>query len=90
MRSMGTGETAKERSLRNRAAVYQSWANTEDRTARTAPGHRAFEQRFVNQVDPERKLPEVERAKRVEAARKAYFSTLAYRSAASRRRAAVR
>lgn len=72
--------------MRNRAAVYASWANTEDRTARTAPGHRAFEQRFVDQVDPERKLPEAERAKRVEAARSAYFAALAHKSAVARRR----
>jgi hypothetical protein len=36
-----------------------------------------FDQRFLDEVDPERKLPEAERQRRAEHARKAYFTALA-------------
>ena len=55
----------------------------------SAPAREAFENTFVDQVDPDRTLPEAERAKRVEAARRAYFLSLAAKSVASRRRKAV-
>ena len=42
-------------------------------------------QRFVDQVDPERRLPERERLRRADAARRAYFTRLAYLSARKRR-----
>ena len=55
----------------------------------SAPARAAFNKTFVDQVDPDRTLPEAERAKRVEAARRAYFLSLAAKSVASRRRKAV-
>lgn len=84
------GETAAERSLRGRTAVLTSWANTEDWTARTAPGRAAFMRRFEDQVDPDRTLPDEERAKRADAAKRAHFARLARQSAAKRRQKAVR
>ncbi|MGB7052709.1 MAG: hypothetical protein WBG41_14170 [Acidimicrobiales bacterium] len=45
-----------------------------------------FEQRFLDEVDPDRKLPEKERLRRARAARKAYFIRLALKSARARRR----
>lgn len=54
----------------------------------SAPARAAFDVRFVDQVDPDRTLPEDERARRVSAARRAYFLTLAAKSADARRRKA--
>jgi hypothetical protein len=41
--------------------------------------------RFERQVDPDGTLPEAERLRRAEAARKAYFTGLAFKSAKARR-----
>lgn len=77
--------TPTERTLRARVASHESWANTDDRTARTEPGRQAFFARFERQVDPDGTLPPDERAKRAESARKAHFSRLAFESAKARR-----
>lgn len=80
--------TPSERALRARLAAHQSWANTPDPTARTAaaraksPGHLDY---WCRQVDPTGKLPEHERLRRAESARKAYYTRLALRSAQARR-----
>jgi hypothetical protein len=50
----------------------------------TAPARAAFLMRFLDEVDPDRTLPEPERLRRAAAARKAYFTRLAF--LASRRR----
>jgi hypothetical protein len=50
----------------------------------TAPAREAFLKRFIDEVDPDRVLPEPERLRRAAAARKAYFTRLAF--LASRRR----
>ena len=50
----------------------------------TAPAREAFMRRFLDEVDPGRVLPERERQRRAAAARKAYFTRLAF--LASRRR----
>jgi hypothetical protein len=42
--------------------------------------------RFLDEVDPDRVLPEAERLRRAEHARSAYFSKLALKSAQARRR----
>ncbi len=52
----------------------------------TAPARQAFLAKFEAQVDPERLLPEAERKRRAEAARKAYFARLALKSAQARTR----
>lgn len=79
-----------EMHLRATVAAHESWAQTEDRSARTAPAREAFERRFEDQVDPERKLDPADRAKRAEHARKAYFARLALASAKARRLRAER
>lgn len=68
-----------DRSVAGRIGAHISWANTEDRSARTAPARRALEAKFLEQAggDP----------KRAEHLRKAYFQRLALKSAQSRRRA---
>lgn len=73
------------RVLAARAAAHSSWAQTSDRSARTKPARDRFAQRFLDQVDPNRELPEAERLRRAESARKAYFADLARRSAAARK-----
>ena len=78
--------TPSERKLRAQVAVNTSWAKTADPSARTAPARRAFDKRFEDQVDPERKLPRAERARRAESAKRAHMAKLALASAKARRR----
>jgi hypothetical protein len=77
--------TPAERSLRARMASYSSWAQTHDPAARTAPARQAFKDRFERQVDPDGVLPEPERQRRADAAKKAYYTGLALKSAKARR-----
>lgn len=83
---MPNGATPSERSIIAQIAAHDSWARTPDRAARTAPARRALDEKFEREVDPDSLLPPQERAKRVENARKAYYSRLALRSAQARRR----
>ena len=76
-------------SLAGRIGAHVSWANTDDRTARTAPARKAFADRFAREVDPDGVLPPAERARRAEHARKAYFLGLALKSAQARRKGAA-
>jgi hypothetical protein len=78
--------TPAERVLRARIAVHMSWANTKDRSARTAPGRRAFLARFEDQVDPDGTLNPAERVRRAEQAMRAHMARLALKSAQVRRR----
>lgn len=80
------GLTPSERYLRSSLGAHISWANTENRTERTAPARRAFEAQFEQQADPDGVLHPVERARRAESLRKAYFARLALKSAQARRR----
>ncbi len=73
------------RSLISSLAAHESWANTSDRAARTAPGRAAMMAKFEAEVDPEGVLPEAERRIRAEHKRKAYFQRLALKSAQARR-----
>jgi hypothetical protein len=75
-----------ERVLRSQIAAHESWARTEDRTARTANARKAMLDKFEEQVDPDGELTPAERAKRAENARKAHFKRLALKSAQARRR----
>lgn len=81
-----TSGTASERSLIASIAAHESWARTEDRAARTAPGRKAMLDKFERQVDPDGTLLPAERAIRAEHARKAHFKRLALKSAQARRR----
>lgn len=76
---MGATRTDSERRLAASLASHTSWANTEDRSARTAPARRALEEKFLREAggDP----------RRAEHLRKAYFQRLALKSVQSRRRA---
>jgi hypothetical protein len=73
-----------ESQLQSSIGAHESWANTPDRSARTAPARAALMARFEREVDPESVLPPAERALRAEHKRKAYFQRLALRSAKAR------
>lgn len=62
-------------------------ASRHDTRALTKPATAAFLARFEREVDPDGLLPVEERHRRALAARKAYMSRLAMRSAQARRRA---
>jgi hypothetical protein len=68
-----------------REGAYRSWANTDDWSARTRNGRAAFEARFEREVDPDGVLAPAERAKRAEAARKAYYLRMSRLAVAARR-----
>jgi hypothetical protein len=82
-----TADERSERSLLGRIGAYGKWQQCDDPTAATAPARQAFLERFLDEVDPERKLPVAERERKAEYARKRYFTKLALASARSRRRA---
>jgi hypothetical protein len=69
---------APERALAATIAAQMSWANTDDRAARTAPARAALEQKFLNDAggDPVRAAH----------LRKAHFARLALKSARARRK----
>jgi hypothetical protein len=83
---MPTTLTDSDRRLYGKIGAHKSWANTSDRSARTAPARAAADRRFERQVDPDGVLEPHERALRAAAARKAYFAELALKSAQARRR----
>ncbi|MEW6059648.1 MAG: hypothetical protein AB1551_05850 [Actinomycetota bacterium] len=77
-----------ERSLISRIGAHSLHA-THDSRELTAPARSAFLRKFEDQVDPDRKLSEAERARRAAHAKKAYFTRLAYLSARARSRRRV-
>jgi len=77
------------RSALNRSAALTRVAR-EGGAAVSEPARRAFLDKFIDQVDPERTLSEVERQARAQAARRAYFVKLAAKSAQARRTKADR
>ena len=76
-----------EMSMRGRIGAYALHAQRDPKET-TAKARRAFLDRFVDEVDPERVLSEVERSRRAGAAKSAYFARLALKSAKARRRKA--
>lgn len=74
-----------DRSQIARIAANERWARTEDRSAATQAARDAMSRKFEDQVDPERRLPADERAKRADSARRAHYQRLARKSAQSRR-----
>lgn len=69
---------ATERQLAATIAAHESWANTPNRAARTAPARAALDRKFLDQAggDPIR----------AEHLRKAHFARMALKSAQARRR----
>jgi hypothetical protein len=67
-----------ELTLLGRLGAHASWANTKDRTARTAPARAALEAKFLAEADGD---PD-----RAASLRKAYYARLALKSAQARRK----
>lgn len=79
---------AEERKLRAQLGAEISWANTADRTARTAPGSRAAEARFEKEArERHPEASEEQIAQVAEHLRKAHFRRMGLASATKRRRA---
>jgi hypothetical protein len=68
---------------RGQIGAHVSWARTADRTARTSNGRRAFDAKFLAEVDPSITDPAT-RAKAAEHLRKAYYLRMAAASKAAR------
>lgn len=77
--AMASGTTASERHLAATIAAQESWANTVDRSARTASGRRALDQKFLDAAEGD--------PVRAAHLRKAHFARLALKSARARRKA---
>lgn len=77
-----------ERKLRAQLGAEVSWANTLDRTARTAPGSRAADARFEKQArDMYPDASDEQITKTAEHLRKAHFRRMGLASATKRRKA---
>lgn len=68
------------RSLAARVGAYSLHAKYDSRQI-TKAAREAFLRKWIDQVDPDRTLPEEERLRRAESALKAHMATLALRSA---------
>jgi hypothetical protein len=84
--------TLEQRALRARAGTLGAYVQhaTHDVRETTKAAREAFNDRFLNLVDPKRELPEPERLRRAAAARRAYFQRLSMKGLASRRARAKR
>lgn len=60
-----------------RLGAHTSWANTKDRSGRTAPARAAFDQKFLDEAEGD--------PVRAAHLRKAYYARLALKSAQARR-----
>jgi len=78
-----------ERRIRARLGAFALHAQHDPRET-TAAGRTAFLARFLDEVDPDRTLPEAERLRRAECARKAHMARLALASARVRSAKAAR
>jgi hypothetical protein len=78
--------TPSQRSQRARIAAHSRWAKEPDRVAATAPGRRAAFEKLLDEVDPDRKLPEAERLKRAKNAQQAQLERIRFAASRSRRR----
>ncbi len=81
--------TPAERSLRARIGAH-ALHSQHDSGELTSAARKAFQDRFLRQVDPEQVLDPAERHRRAGHARKAYFTGLALKSAQARRKGADR
>lgn len=77
--------TPKQRTLQGRIAAHTRWSQA-DPVEGTAKARKAALTRFEKQVDPDRLLDPAERERRADHAKKAYFLSLALKSAAARKR----
>jgi len=74
-----------DRSTNASIAALLKAAYAPSREALTADARRAFDQKFFDDVDPDKVMPIEERTKRAANAKSAYFKKLAAKSVAARR-----
>jgi hypothetical protein len=79
--------TPQEAALRGRIGAYAQKAAGYDPVELTANARAAFRSKFERQVDPDGTLPQEERGRRAEYARRAHFARLALASARARLKA---
>jgi hypothetical protein len=77
--------TPEQRSLRARIAANTRWSR-EDGKPNAVRGQAGLLAKFVDQIDPDHVLPEDERLRRAEAARRAHMQRLAFLSSKARTR----
>lgn len=80
-----SGLTPAERTLRARQAAHESWANTDDPSARGRKGADGLLARFEREIDPDGKLDPADRRRRAEHKRQAHMTALAFKAAKARR-----
>jgi len=73
-----------ERSLAAKIAANTRWSK-EDPTENAARARRGLEAKWLREVDPNNELPEAERKRRAECARRAHYQRMALASAKARR-----
>jgi hypothetical protein len=78
-----------EMALRGRIGAYVMHSRHDPRET-TKAGRAAFMDKFIKEVDPDLSLPEDERLRRAESARKAHFARMALKSAQARAKKAKR
>lgn len=76
--------TPQQRALRASIAANARWARDGDRKANGERGQAGLQGRFEREVDPDGILPEKERKRRAENARREYMKRLAYKSSRAR------
>jgi hypothetical protein len=72
------------KSLRHQIAANTRWSK-EDPTRQGEILRAGLDAKFLREVDPNNELPEAERVRRAQNARRAYFQRLALKSAAARK-----
>jgi len=77
-------QRARDRTQRASVAALKRWGHA-DGVSGTAPARKAFLDKFFREADPDGLLSDAERAIRAERLRRAYFKSLAIRSAQVRR-----
>lgn len=77
--------TPSQRTMRARIAANIRWSR-EDGKPSAIRAQAGLLAKFVDQVDPDRVLPEAERQRRAEAARRAHMQRLSFRSSKARSR----
>lgn len=77
------GDPAARRSAA-KIAAHTRWAHEPDRVTATQPMRDALERKFLDEVDPERVLDPVERAKRAANAKAAHYQRTARKAAETR------
>jgi hypothetical protein len=87
---MQTPEERTAKSLGGRIGANSRWAAAKDRVAATQPARDGLLGKFEREVDPDRTLDPIERAKRVDNALKAHMARMTLRSVQVRARRKTR